>query len=80
MDPNYDPSDFLMAGLPMSSVSVTKHDELKMDMSAEEHDVGIKIHDDLAVSESEGEGDGEGSMNDPHQQVQDEDDGGDLWF
>lgn len=76
MDPNYDPSDFLMAGLPMSSVSVTKHEDLKMDMSVEEHDVGIKIHDDLAVSESEGEG----SMNDPHQQMQDEDDGGDLWF
>lgn len=71
MDPNYDPSDFLMAGLPMS-----KTEDLKMDVTVEEHDVGIKIHDDLAVSESEDEA----SVNDQQQMMQEEDDGGDLWF
>lgn len=72
MDPNYDPSDFLMAGLPMSS----KNEGLKMEVNVDDHDVGIKIHDDLAVSESEDEG----SMNDQQQQMQEDDDGGDLWF
>lgn len=71
VDPNYDPSDFLMAGLPMSK----NNEGLKMEMSVEDSDVGIKIHDDLAVSESEDEG----LMHDQHQ-MQEEDDGGDLWF
>lgn len=72
VDPNYDPSDFLMAGLPMA----TKHEDLTvMDVTVEDSDVGIKIHDDLAVSESEDEG----SMG-QHPQIQEEDDAGDLWF
>lgn len=75
VDPNYDPSDFLMAGLPMS-----KNEDLKMSAAPmEDHDVGIKIHDDLAMSES----DEEASMQDHHQQqqqMQEDDDGGDLWF
>lgn len=40
VDPNYDPSDFLMAGLPKEEVKVESN----------------KIQDDLAVSESEDEG------------------------
>lgn len=43
MDPNYDPSDFLMAGLP------------KKEPLPEQGDEG-KIQEDLAVSESEDEG------------------------
>lgn len=56
---------------------MSKNNEgLKMEVSVEDSDVGIKIHDDLAVSESEDEG----LMNDQQQQMQEDDDGGDLWF
>lgn len=43
VDPNYDPSDFLMAGLPKKVEPEQDRDE-------------GKIQDDLAVSESEDEG------------------------
>lgn len=66
VDPNYDPSDFLMAGLPKM-----KPEEIKL-----EDDVG-KIHDDLAVSESDEEGT---SLNTSGQPLPDDDDGGELWF
>ncbi|KAG5898078.1 hypothetical protein JTB14_001783 [Gonioctena quinquepunctata] len=63
VDPNYDPSDFLMSGLPLRKVE---------DFQQETE---MKIHDDLAVSESEDEG-----TNVHQENVQEEDDGGDLWF
>lgn len=73
VDPNYDPSDFLMAGLPRAKTD----DDLKQDLGIPE----AKIHDDLAVSESDDEG------LTPIEQVSatqhtmpEEDDGGDLWF
>ncbi|RZC33764.1 transcription initiation factor TFIID subunit 1, partial [Asbolus verrucosus] len=70
VDPNYDPSDFLMSGLPMHNK------EIKMDATVlQPADTRMKIHDDLAVSESEDEGP---NVNDVP--VQEEDDGGDLWF
>lgn len=72
VDPNYDPSDFLMAGLPMC-----KPELVKEDITIDEHHVGI--HDDLAVSESEDEGT-DTHLTEMQQQMQDEDDGGDLWF
>lgn len=59
VDPNYDPSDFLMSGLPLRKVE----------------DADMKIQDDLAVSESEDEG-----ASVPQETMQEEDDGGDLWF
>ncbi|CAH1372514.1 unnamed protein product [Tenebrio molitor] len=72
VDPNYDPSDFLMSGLPMHS----NKDEIKIDEHVlQPQDTELKIHDDLAVSESEDEGQ---NVNDVP--VQEEDDGGDLWF
>lgn len=71
VDPNYDPSDFLMSGLPMH-----KEEDIKIDESVlQPQDSAMKIHDDLAVSESEDEGQNVTGM-----QVQEEDDGGDLWF
>lgn len=72
VDPNYDPSDFLMSGLPLCKPEAVKE-------NLDEHDVGIKIHDDLEVSESEDE---ENSANvaETQQQVQEEEDGGELWF
>ncbi|XP_074028237.1 TATA-box binding protein associated factor 1 isoform X1 [Leptinotarsa decemlineata] len=63
VDPNYDPSDFLMSGLPLRKVEDLHHD------------TEMKIHDDLAVSESEDEG-----ANIPQEPVQEDDDAGDLWF
>lgn len=73
VDPNYDPSDFLMAGLPMHS----KEDDVKIGPTIlQDVDTGMKIDDDLAVSESEDEG-----ANNVNQfPVHEEDDGGDLWF
>lgn len=69
VDPNYDPSDFLMAGLPKNRVF---EDDIKPSHS----DIGLKIQDDLAVSESEDEG----SHSKNNQQIQDDDDVGDVWF
>lgn len=67
VDPNYDPSDFLMSGLPLR-----KNDE----MSPENQYSEMKIQDDLAVSESEDED----VNNAPPESMQEEDDGGELWF
>ncbi|GJQ86655.1 Taf1, partial [Trypoxylus dichotomus] len=69
VDPNYDPSDFLMAGLPKNRV-------FEDDMKTPNTDIGLKIQDDLAVSESEDEG----SHSKNAQQIQDDDDVGDVWF
>lgn len=65
VDPNYDPSDFLMAGLP-------KLKEEVLDIKPE------KIHDDLAVSESEEEC--APVQQSSHHLMNEEDDAGDLWF
>ncbi|KAJ8935568.1 hypothetical protein NQ318_001562 [Aromia moschata] len=64
VDPNYDPSDFLMSGLPLRKVE---------DLPSQES--SMKIQDDLAVSESEDEG-----ANIQQESMQEDDDGGDLWF
>ncbi|XP_045464560.1 transcription initiation factor TFIID subunit 1 isoform X2 [Harmonia axyridis] len=61
LDPNYDPSDFLMSGLQKTATEVRPHDQ--------DH---LKIHDDLAVSDSDEEM--------PSQENMNEDDGGELWF
>lgn len=78
VDPNYDPSDFLMSGLPIHKQENITHSDIKL----EEHQLtDLKIHDDLAVSESEDEGGNPSTSINP-QQVQDDDDvaDGDLWF
>lgn len=69
VDPNYDPSDFLMAGLP-------KNRSFDEDIKPSHADISLKIQDDLAVSESEDEG----SHSKSTQQIQDDDDVGDVWF
>lgn len=58
VDPNYDPSDFLMKGLPHNQSS------------------NVKIHDDLAVSES----DDESGPNQIIKHEEIEEKPGDLWF
>lgn len=77
VDPNYDPSDFLMSG--MSGLPLCKPEAIKENIEVNEHDVGIKIHDDLAVSESEDE-EHNANIVDSQQQMQEEEDGGELWF
>ncbi|XP_025829249.1 transcription initiation factor TFIID subunit 1 [Agrilus planipennis] len=74
VDPNYDPSDFLMGGLPLRKTEEVKMEEPKM----EEEERVAKIHDDLAVSESDDEG--ANISTSITGQGQDEDDAGDLWF
>lgn len=77
VDPNYDPSDFLMSGLPLHKVD--ENAQLSQEMPSmnqqENTDAGMKIHDDLAVSESDDE-----NPNASHDNLQDDDDAGDLWF
>lgn len=76
VDPNYDPSDFLMSGLPLHKVE--EHNQVNQEISLaneENTDAGMKIHDDLAVSESDDE-----TPNASHEGLQDDDDAGDLWF
>ncbi|XP_050517356.1 transcription initiation factor TFIID subunit 1 isoform X2 [Diabrotica virgifera virgifera] len=68
VDPNYDPSDFLMSGLPLRKV---EESELQQENA-------MKIHDDLAVSESEDEGTNAPQENQDN--MQEDDDAGDLWF
>lgn len=76
VDPNYDPSDFLMSGLPLHKVEEASHSHhLAQAIPNESTDAGMKIHDDLAVSESEDE-----TPNTSHDALQDDDDAGDLWF
>ncbi|XP_075228523.1 TATA-box binding protein associated factor 1 isoform X4 [Lycorma delicatula] len=58
VDPNYDPSDFLMKGLPQNQSN------------------NVKIHDDLAVSES----DDESGQNQIIKHEDIEEKPGDLWF
>lgn len=71
VDPNYDPSDFLMSGLPLRKVE----DVNRFDTSLEPQSSTMKIHDDLAVSESEDE-----TENTQQETMQDDEDAGDLWF
>lgn len=75
VDPNYDPSDFLMAGLPRAKIEDVKQEGF---ITPEPE---VKIHDDLAVSESDDEGllPIEQQTANQHQ-LNEEDDGGDLWF
>lgn len=61
LDPNYDPSDFLMSGLQKNVRQVTPPGQ-----------DNVKIHDDLAVSDSDEDPPSQDNMND--------DDGGELWF
>lgn len=77
VDPNYDPSDFLMSGLPLHKVdeNTTLTQDIPMSSNQENTDAGMKIHDDLAVSESDDE-----TPNASHDTLQDDDDAGDLWF
>jgi transcription initiation factor TFIID subunit 1 len=73
VDPNYDPSDFLMHhGLPQQRAA-------QMSGQVSIHD---KIHDDLEVSESDDEmSAATASVNESTKREPDEeDDGGDLWF
>ncbi|KAF2894065.1 hypothetical protein ILUMI_12106 [Ignelater luminosus] len=80
VDPNYDPSDFLMSGLPMHKVENMQSDDIIVN-EREHVKEEMKIHDDLAVSESDDEG-GNTSIPMSTQQMQDDDDVGDddLWF
>nr|CAD7267846.1 unnamed protein product [Timema shepardi] len=74
VDPNYDPSDFLLHGLPQQRAAAASTRD--------------KIHDDLEVSESDEEGAGGHLQPITHitlpdqtkKEPEDEDDGGDLWF
>lgn len=76
VDPNYDPSDFLMSGLPLHKVEENHQVNQEIPLTNHENtDAGMKIHDDLAVSESEDE-----AQNASHEGLQDDDDAGDLWF
>lgn len=75
VDPNYDPSDFLMSGLPLHKVVETNEQLVQHIPNEENTDAGMKIHDDLAVSESEDETPTVG-----HDALQEDDDAGDLWF
>ncbi|XP_056630576.1 transcription initiation factor TFIID subunit 1 isoform X2 [Diorhabda sublineata] len=68
VDPNYDPSDFLMSGLPLR----------KVDESELQQETAMKIHDDLAVSESDDEGTNIPQEN--QETLPDEDGAGDIWF
>nr|CAD7431947.1 unnamed protein product [Timema monikensis] len=76
VDPNYDPSDFLLHGLPQQRAAA---------QLAATRD---KIHDDLEVSESDEEGVGGHLQPITHitlpdqtkKEPEDDDDGGDLWF
>jgi transcription initiation factor TFIID subunit 1 len=72
VDPNYDPSDFLLHGLPQQRAA-----QLAGQVSL--HD---KIHDDLEVSESDDEmSTATASVNETaKREPDDEDDGGELWF
>jgi transcription initiation factor TFIID subunit 1 len=73
VDPNYDPSDFLLHGLPQQRAA----------QAAAAAQVSVdKIHDDLEVSESDDEMSmATASMSEPLKREPDEDDdGGDLWF
>ncbi|CAG9856159.1 unnamed protein product [Phyllotreta striolata] len=74
VDPNYDPSDFLMAGLPLRKVE----DDTGMNSQEATTLTEMKIHDDLAVSESDDEGANVGR--DVQENMQEDDDAGDLWF
>ncbi|XP_046390335.1 transcription initiation factor TFIID subunit 1 [Ischnura elegans] len=81
VDPNYDPSDFLMQGLPQQKTS--------------SHGQKLAIQDDLAVSESDEEDDGPMkreseekdrrmdlniTTKDEEDEEEEDDDGGSLWF
>ncbi|XP_022915910.2 transcription initiation factor TFIID subunit 1 [Onthophagus taurus] len=69
VDPNYDPSDFLMAGLP-------QHRQLEPIKESTSDPVYLTIKDDLAVSESD-----EDLTNlNSSQPIQEDDDVGDVWF
>ncbi|CAH1113327.1 unnamed protein product [Psylliodes chrysocephalus] len=74
VDPNYDPSDFLMSGLPLRKVD----DNMINDSQEVTTLTEMKIHDDLAVSESEDEG--TNAHQEVHENMQEDDDAGDLWF
>ncbi|XP_069701181.1 transcription initiation factor TFIID subunit 1 isoform X2 [Periplaneta americana] len=74
VDPNYDPSDFLLHGLPQQRAA-----QLQLANQAAMRD---KIHDDLEVSESDDEMTLTTAVvnEPPKREVEEEDDGGDLWF
>lgn len=68
VDPNYDPSDFLLAGLPAREDKGENkiQDDLAVSESDEETD-GIALHPKEEMQQTQ-------------QQQPDEDVGGDLWF
>lgn len=86
MDPNYDPSDFLMAGLPMCNkpqvLKVENNPQIQLPLE-ESNITEMKIHDDLAVSDSDDESKMMSSaLPSTSQTMVDDDDvgDGDLWF
>lgn len=78
VDPNYDPSDFLLQGLPQQR------------NSQQQQQLHDKIHDDLEVSESDDEAPQQidtlplsantQQIDHLKKDADDDDDGGDLWF
>lgn len=79
VDPNYDPSDFLMSGLPMNMKrGLIKEEELDI----EECDINdMKMNDDLAVSDSEEEVENTSALNISQTPSQEEELGDeDIWF
>lgn len=73
VDPNYDPSDFLLAGLPAREVK----NENKI-----QDDLAVSESDDDAEGSSNLQSKQEAPQNQQQQQLSqpDEDVGGDLWF
>jgi transcription initiation factor TFIID subunit 1 len=73
VDPNYDPSDFLLHGLPQQRAA---------QLAAGQVSVHDKIHDDLEVSESDDEMSTATTsvIETTKREPDDEDDGGELWF
>lgn len=80
LDPNYDPSDFLM-GRNQNDIQVHGED-LHMglrDAVVTSDQIPTEIQDDLAVSESDDDNHEESRFNDVRREV-DEAEEGDLWF
>ncbi|KAJ1525331.1 hypothetical protein ONE63_010152 [Megalurothrips usitatus] len=74
LDPNYDPSDFLMGRNEIQEHGDTLH------MGVSHEQLPTEIHDDLAVSESDDENHGEPGYHVDVRKDADEAEEGDLWF
>lgn len=82
LDPNYDPSDFLMDRnqnrMPDSDEGLHMHNMRNAVVSNEE--IPAEIHDDLAVSESDEENHEDSHYRPDMPKEVDEAEEGDLWF